>query len=565
MPVVGGRWWWKSTIRTRLVIVMSIALVPVLLLSAVQSVLIFNHESLERKVDLTGAVERSATSANARINYAGVLLRGLGMVSAGPECASRLAEIRDRIPGYANLLRFNSAGEVQCAASPAPADSLRADRPWFRALRHGSSMTVTIEPGVTYGEEPVLLVSVPAQYGKGPPVGVLTGVITLKSLRPDTDPRFDPPGSETALADRTGRLLTSTRAVAFPVTLQARDTSGVAGRTWVWSGKDRLGQDRLFTVAPLAEGNIRAVFSAPYRDVIAWVWLNPLSAAGLPLLAFGLALAGVWVVADHGLVRWIRYLQRIAAIYAHGRYNIHPQRAQRAPPEIRDLAETLDSMATEIATRDRALRENLVHKDDLLREIHHRVKNNLQVVSSLLNMQQRTLIDPAARAAISDTQQRIAALALIYRALYEGPDLRKVDLRTFLGELINQLIMSDTGTRTNVRTELVVDTLTIDPDHLAPLALFAVEAISNAKKHGLAQSGGALMVSFRVRGDHAELAITDSGREGAAPTLVGEGVGSTLMRAFARQLGGAASFRTETGGGMTASLTFPAPGAATPS
>ncbi len=565
MLAVARMWWWKSTIRSRLAIVMSIALAPVLLLSAAQSVLIFNHESLEQKVDLTGAVERSAASANARINYAGVLLRGLEMVSVGPECTSRLAEIRDRLPGYANLVRFDTAGEVQCAASSIPSDPLRTDRPWFRALRRGSAMTVTIEPGAAYGEEPVLLVSVPAKDRKGLTIGVLTGVIALESIRPEIDPRFDPPGSEAALADRTGILVTSTRAAAFPLTLKGRLSGDVGDRAAAWSGKDRLGQERVFTAAPLAAGDIRAVFSAPYRDVIAWVWLNPLSAAGLPLLAFGLALAGVWVVADHGLVRWISYLQRIAAIYAHGRYNVHPQRAQRAPPEIRDLAETLDCMATEIATRDRALRDSLVHKDDLLREIHHRVKNNLQVISSLLNMQQRTLVDPAARAAISDTQQRIAALALIYRALYEGPDLRKVDLRTFLGELINQLIMSDTGTRTNVRTELVVDTLTIDPDHLAPLALYAVEAISNAKKHGLAQSGGALRVSFRVRGDLAELAITDSGREGASPAQVGEGVGSTLMRAFARQLGGTASFRAETSGGMTACLTFPAPSVPTPS
>ena len=563
MPAVVGGWWWKRSIRTRLAIVMSIALAPVLVLSAAQSVLIFNHESLEKNLDLTGAVEQSATAANARIAYAGVLLRGLEVVSVGPECASRLAEIRDRIPGYANLVRFNTGGEVQCAASSPPPDYLRADRPWFRALQRGSALTVTIEPGVAYGEEPVLLVSVPAKDRKGFLVGVLTAVITLKSLRPDTGARFNPPGSATAIADRNGRLLTSTLATAFPMILRRLPSGGASGRPLAWSGKDRLGQERVFTVAPLAAGDIQAVFSAPHRDVLAWVWLNPLSAAGLPLLAFGLAFAGVWAVADHGLVHWIGYLQRIAAIYAHGRYSVHPQRAQRAPPEIRDLAETLDGMATEIATRDRALRDSLVHKDDLLREIHHRVKNNLQVISSLLNMQQRTLVDPAARAAISDTQQRIAALALIYRALYEGPDLRKVDLRAFLGELINQLIISDIGIRTNVRTELIVDTLIIDPDHLAPLALFAVEAISNAKKHGLAQSGAALIISFSVRGDHAELAITDSGREGSSPALVGEGVGSTLMRAFARQLGGAASFRSETGGGMTASLTFPVPSAPT--
>src|SRR5471030_3314586 len=94
-------------------------------------------------------------------------------------------------------------------------------------------------------------------------------------------------------------------------------------------------------------------------------------------------------------------------------------------------------MAKTIAARDADLKEALAHKDALMREIHHRVKNNLQIISSLLNMQQRALVDPAARAAISDTRQRITALALIYRALYQSPDLRRVDLREFLEELVD--------------------------------------------------------------------------------------------------------------------------------
>src|ERR1019366_8943783 len=103
----------------------------------------------------------------------------------------------------------------------------------------------------------------------------------------------------------------------------------------------------------------------------------------------------------------------------------------------------------------------------------------LQVIISLLNMQQRSLSDPAARVAMSDTRQRIAALALIYRALYQGPDLKRVDLRQFLGELIAELIIDQQAQGAVVRTELEADPLIIDPDKLAPLALFAVEAIGN--------------------------------------------------------------------------------------
>ena len=97
-------------------------------------------------------------------------------------------------------------------------------------------------------------------------------------------------------------------------------------------------------------------------------------------------------------------------------------------------------MAAAIVARDAALLDAPAQKDAMMREIHHRVKNNLQVITSLVNMQQRALTDPAARDAMSDTRQRISALALIYRALYQGPDLKRVDLREFLEELVGQLV-----------------------------------------------------------------------------------------------------------------------------
>jgi two-component sensor histidine kinase len=192
----------------------------------------------------------------------------------------------------------------------------------------------------------------------------------------------------------------------------------------------------------------------------------------------------------------------------------------------------------------------------MLLEIHHRVKNNLQIISSLLNMQQRALADPAARAAISDTRQRITALALIYRALYQSPDMRRVDLRDFLEELVRQLVTGDTGQRV-ASSELSCDPVVIDPDRLAPIALFAVEAISNACKHGL-EEGGQLRVAFRVRGSSGDLSICDTGRDGRTARL-GVGVGRTLMTAYARQLRGEATFKANSGGGLTARLLFPIP------
>ena len=186
------------------------------------------------------------------------------------------------------------------------------------------------------------------------------------------------------------------------------------------------------------------------------------------------------------------------------------------------------------------------------------MKNNLQVITSLLNMQQRALTDPAARAAMSDTRQRITALALIYRALYQGPDLRRVDVRQFMEELVGQLGSGEGGRPAPIRTELHADDLEIDPDKLAPLALFAVEAISNARKHAFGPEGGTIHVQFRVARDEVVLEVTDDGR-GEAESLPTAGVGRTLMSAFARQLRGSAVVEPAPERGVRVRLTFPRP------
>ncbi|MFI4975692.1 MAG: sensor histidine kinase [Caulobacterales bacterium] len=547
-----------ATVRVRLGAALAMALLPVLILSAAQSALNFQRETRDQRTSLVAAAERSAATARARIEGGEVLLQTLAPGSVGLECADRLAEIAGRIPGYLNLIRFDENGRVACAAAGAPADLHRRGRAWFTRLAAGAPMVVTSSPGANYASEPAVLAAVRAEDEQGRFQGALAAVLSLSSLRPEVADRSLPAHSEVALLDRQGHYLNTTDANRFPDTIAAH-LPGAPGRgSQLWLQPDRRGRMRVFAAAPLVGDEVYVVLSAPSEDLVLWAWLNPFSALALPLLAFTLALTAVWIVADRAVVRWIAYLQRVAAIYARGRFSVHPIRAEHAPQEIRELAETLGAMATTIAARDASLKESLAQKDALLREIHHRVKNNLQVISSLLNLQQRSLTDPAARAAMSDTRQRIAALALIYRSLYQGPDLKRVDLREFLEALIALLVSSEAPLGPPLRTEIQVDPLIIDPDRLAPLALFAVEAISNARKHGLA-GGGVLTVRFQVREGSAELSICDTGAPGVIPKM-GPGVGRTLMTAFARQLRGEARFGANPGGGLTAVLAFPTPG-----
>jgi len=537
-PKDGPAGWAATPVRARLTLALVLGLAPVLIVGAIQSDIASQREAHARQAELADAAERSAATARARIAAAEVLLQTLAPGSVGYQCATRLAEIKSRIPDYDNLIRFDSIGRVACSGAP---------------------ITVTSQGGAPYADRPAILASVRALDDQGRFEGVLTAVIDLDSLRPQTLDRSLPVQSQVAITDSVGRILSATNGDSFPADLGANLNGPARTGPRLWFEADRKGSRRVFSSAPLVGQEVYVVLSAPMQGVVSWAVFNPVSGILLPALAFLLPLLAVGFVADQGIVRWIVYLRRIAAIYERGRYSVRPQRAAGAPPEMRQLAESMDAMARTIAARDATLRQSLVEKEDLLREIHHRVKNNLQVISSLLNLQERALDDPVSRAAMSDTRQRISAIALVYRALYQGPDLRRVELRDFLDELIAQILLAESARGAPIRTELHIEALEIDPDHLAPLALFAVEAITNAKKHGLDTCGGVLTVDFRVRGDNAELAITDSGVPGGPPVKVGEGVGRTLMTAFARQLRGEVRYTVNKGGGLTARLIFPTP------
>jgi two-component sensor histidine kinase len=318
----------------------------------------------------------------------------------------------------------------------------------------------------------------------------------------------------------------------------------------------------LFAGAALAGRDVYALLSAPAPGLLSWARLNPVGSLVMPLLAWFVAFSAVMLVSERIVIRWLDYLERVAAIYARGRFSVRPVQAMNAPSEIRVLAQTLDDLAETISARDRSLIASLEEKDALMREIHHRVKNNLQIISSLLSMQQRALTDKQAKAAVGDTRQRISALALIYRTLYQSADLRYADSRIFLTELVGQLVSSEAGRGPLVTSSVDADSLVVDPDKLAPLALWLVEAVTNAQKHAFAGRGGALKVRFRVEGETSVLEVEDDG-PGVSETFRA-GVGRTLMGAFAKQLRGEVEIVSPEGGGAIARMTFATPVAATP-
>ncbi|MFC7377449.1 sensor histidine kinase [Brevundimonas sp. GCM10030266] len=556
-------------IRFRLGVALALALLPILLLGAFQAQQQFRDQDIERRQDLQLAAERTAASAKARLDTTSVLLQALRPEALELFCQPRLTALVTRLDGLDGLARVTATGHTTCASQALAANTPpwlmdARSTPWFQRLRSGESTVLARAPAVS-GQEPGLIVALRLERPLGAFDGAMIAIIPLTALQPDVDDPALPEDSEAALTDAQGRILTATDPGAF--VLEGR--TPLAG--WVDRARtdgssifeaDSDGRHRVFAGAALAGRDVYALISAPAPGLLSWARLNPVNLLLMPLAAWLAAFLSVMLFSERIVVRWLDYLERVAAIYARGRFSVRPVQAVNAPSEIRVLARTLDELAENITTRDAALLASVEEKDALMREIHHRVKNNLQIISSLLSMQQRALTDEPAKAAVGDTRQRIAALALIYRTLYQSDDLRYADARIFLTELVGQLIASESGRGHLVTSSVEADSLVVDPDKLAPLALWLVEAVTNAQKHAFAGRGGDLKVRFRVQGEQSLLEVQDNG-PGVDETMRA-GVGRTLMGAFAKQLRGTVEMVPAEGGGTIARMTFATPEAIIP-
>lgn len=231
---------------------------------------------------------------------------------------------------------------------------------------------------------------------------------------------------------------------------------------------------------------------------------------------------------------WALKLRDQVAGIAAGNYMSAGFAFTDAPPGVAGLSRDLDDLALAIAERE-AVRKALAL------EVHHRVKNNLQIVTSLLNMQANRIENPAAREALGQTRARIGGLALIHRILYEQTDdgnQATLDIGLLIPELCAQFRFGNRE-RPEIAFSCQSSSFAVPLDSALPLVLFAVEAVTNAYAYGFPGGrSGSIVLRFSVSaGGEAEFTVTDDGI-GFDSAGKDASMGRQLMLGFARQLGG---------------------------
>lgn len=186
------------------------------------------------------------------------------------------------------------------------------------------------------------------------------------------------------------------------------------------------------------------------------------------------------------------------------------------PPENRDEFSRIFVAMVDITPRRRAeqeLRESLRVKETLLEEVHHRVKNNMQIVGSLLNTQARTVDSDRARKAFENSLDRVRTMAMVHEKLYDSDQLAQFDFESFMRDLCESLVDLHGNENVEVTLEVSMDPATLELDTAISCGLIVNELVSNSFKHGLdGVEEDRLEIAFRQReGEEHELVVSDNG------------------------------------------------------
>jgi two-component sensor histidine kinase len=568
LPTPLWRWFGRNaSLRSRLVALLAIAMVLPGVLAVWQATYAYRTAMDALNRNLTQAASLAANEGENAITAAHELLINLSLqpdVRGGNPFACRRA-LQRAIVGltqFDSAMIVDSGGNAICTAESVRPQLNVSDRQWFRDAMKGQPFVISdlIENRQTHTLGIATALSLMDDDGQ--PKGAIAAFIGIDWLAGRYQRTPLPQDSVFAILDASGKQITArppdtaTTNRALPRTSLMLQHAHAGTESFMSVGVD--GNPRLYAVNSLFDKRLIVVLGVRAASALSPIALQVAGAIFTPLLMWTLALIVVWIGMERLVLRWIHYLERISSAYAAGRFTVRPDRVADAPAEIRSLGETFARMADLIAAREGELRESLAQKDVLAREIHHRVKNNLQLVISLLNLHARRVKDPQAERGFAEARGRINALAALHRRLYESENLQDIDLKWFLEDLCAEIQRGGLAGGRPIDLVTHVPSQLISSELAVPIGLLVTEAITNAYKHAFStRVDGTIELAAQVEeGDFLKLSVRDNG-VGIADRAPDEtqGLGRSLIEAFARQLHGELTIDTGTQG-TTVSIRF---------
>lgn len=197
----------------------------------------------------------------------------------------------------------------------------------------------------------------------------------------------------------------------------------------------------------------------------------------------------------------------------------------------------LEKANTQLLTEKKQHTEELLVKEQLLmRESHHRIKNNLQLINSILDLQSRNIKDPLVKSVFTESKQRIQAISFAHQRLYGNDTVEKLHLKSFLHDLVQSIESSTLNNSSLIKIETVIEDIIITTEKAVPIGLIVNELLTNAIKYAFNENtSGIIKITLSKKNDLLELCIEDNG-SGMKEEIQGTGFGHQLVKSLIRQL-----------------------------
>ena len=548
-PLLGG-------LGFRLMAAFGIALMPLALLSYNQAQK-FETESVARWQSalfgetLLAAASQIEAMSRARGLAAGLAKTILPKINDPDSCIDLMQSLINTEPNlvFAGFIPIN--GKMTCGSNGKPFDFSGSPGLAPLLLDPKPNMTVNTK-GLITGES-VLIFSHPVRTPDFRLVGFISLSMPHKALQPRpaellgrSEDFLEPLALITF--DGAGNVLTAAYGIEtalerLPANRALTDFVGTKAATF--RDTIRSGDDRTFAVVAIVPGSLYVLGSWP-----AALTANAGFVSLLPLWVFPLAmwLASMlvaYLASESQVLRHIRGLRQSIISFAGGNRLVEPPDLALAPNELRDVGRAYERLIASVLRNEAEMEDSIHQKEVLLREVHHRVKNNLQLIASIMNLQIRKSVNPEARSLLRGLHERVMSLATVHRELYQTSGLVDVRADELLETIVAQVLRMGARADQPVETKTAFDVIRLTPDQAVPLSLILTEALTNALKHASPSEPGKIRLSVSLRRAEPEQAVlevtnsTGTGSQAAlSANLESTGLGQQLLTAFASQLMG---------------------------
>ena len=521
----------------RVLLFLSLALLPIGLIAVVQTREIADQSLENAELSLLAITEQASTLENGTIREAFGAAAALASVvnlikSDDVSCSAFMREYQELSELYTVVSFITPEGNMDCVSTGVSGNV--SDRDVFQKMTQ-------FKTRMAQSSEPVMIVTNPLKVDDEL-IGFINLSVPLKSFDDAPEPEQSARPISMLTFNAQGDILTSKGALdtilkELPSFAALKWYAGKSGR--VFHETNQEGEERVYAVLPIVSGVGYAMSVWPKNSPL-------LKAGAMTRLSFVLPIA-MWlaslIVAFWALnrlaIKHIRKLGRQMHHFALNRTLPRTTLGGVVPTEIVNMEHAFVGMAESILRDEAALEDNLRQKNILLKEVHHRVKNNLQLISSIMNMQIRQATTPDSKRVLQRLQDRILSLATVHKSLYQNDNLSRVDGGALMHEIVNQLLSVGLPSGSAVKVIQNYEAVQLDPDDAAPLTLLVSEAITNALKYVAADATGAGQIEVSLSHTQPEMALLlVKNTVGKGEVEDGTGLGSRLINAFSRQVNG---------------------------